>query len=306
MTKRNLLIKVSLVVLLTLPLWVKNLYHVHILITVFLNVTLAISLTLMFKMGYLNLGQAAYVGIGAYTSAILGSRFCLPFFLTFWLAGMVSGIIALCIGRLTLGLRGIYFTITAFAFTEVFRGICSASKEFLGGPGGIMNIALPLQMEPHMQFYYIAIFLMGASLFVILKLSQSSFGLLCSGLSVNEIQEECVGVNTRRIKTVVFVLSSVFAGFVGSIMAHYLGHISPANFTMHMSIDVVAYCAIGGMLSVTGAVIGAIFLTLVNELLYGVGFFRIMVTGFILIVVVLTLPGGLISLPYRGSRIRWH
>lgn len=301
-----ILMFVVLVAVFTIPLWMTNLYYIHLLVIIFLNTVLAISMNLIIKIGYLSLGHAAYVGIGAYTSAILATRFGMPFFLTFWLAGAASAVVALFMGRITLGMRGIYFTIATFAFTEVFRGICVADKEFLGGPGGIMNIPSPLQIEIKTQFYYLTIVFMIGTLYVFYKLGRSSFGRLCDGLSLSDVLEECVGINTRRVKTVVFVLSCTFAGFVGSLIAHYLGHVSPSNFTMDMSVDIVVYCAVGGFGSMAGAALGAVLMTVISELLYGIGFYKMLVVGLILIGVILGLPEGLRSLPFLRSNTIWR
>ena len=125
------------------------------------------------------------------------------------------------------------------------------------------------------------------------------FGRLCDGLSLSDVLEECVGIDTRRVKTVVFVLSCTFAGFVGSLMAHYLGRrVVPSNFRMEMSVDIVVYCAVGGFGSMAGSALGAVFLTVISELLYGIGFYKMLVIGLILIGVILGFPEGLRSLPF--------
>jgi len=297
--RQLLLVFVALVGVFTIPLWIENLYVIHLSIMVCLNVVFAISLALILKMGNLSLGHAAYIGAGAYTSSMLAVKVGLPFWLTFYIAGIASGLIAFFIGRITLGLRGIYFTITTFGLTEVFRSIWIAFRGTFGGPSGIMNIPPPPGIETKVQFYYLALIFMLISFFVFYRLSKSSFGLLCDGLRFNWLLEECVGVDTSRMKTIVFVIACTFAGLGGSILAHYLGHISPSIFTMFLSTEIIVYCAIGGLGSILGGAAGAVFMTVLGEMLFGVGFFRSLIFGIFLIGVIIILPGGLASINWN-------
>lgn len=137
-----------LVLIFVLPLWIKNLYIIHIFIMMYLNIVLAMGLTAIFKAGALSFGHAAYAGIGAYTSVLLVTMLQVPFWVAFLLAGVVTALIALFIGGITLGVRGIYFTITTFALTEVLKGIYIAYPNPFGGPGGIRGIPLPRELKP--------------------------------------------------------------------------------------------------------------------------------------------------------------
>ena len=212
-----------------------------------------------------------------------------------FLAGAVTALVALFIGSATLGIRGIYFTITTFAFTEVLRGIYAAYPNPFGGPGGIHNIPFPPGIKTKVQFYYFAVIFVLISFFVFYRLARGRIGMICDGLKLNELLEECLGIDTRVVRVVVFVVGSTFAGFVGSIMAYYLRHVNPETFATPMSIDVLVFSAVGGFGSIFGAVIGATSLTLIGELLYGVGAYKSLIFGTMLIVIVLFLPNGIIG-----------
>lgn len=298
-TTKYIIILVVLAVIFTLPLWLTNVYIIHMLIRIIMSAVLAIGLTFIYRMGNLSLGHAAYVGIGAYTSVLLVTRLGMSFWAAFFIAGVVTALLALFIGRITLGLRGIYFTITTFALTEVLKGIYIAYPKPFGGPGGIMDIPYPNGIGTHAQFYYFAAAFFVIIFFMFFRLSRSSFGLLCDGLRLSDLLEEHVGLNTRRMKIVVFVISCTTAGLVGSMMAHYLGQITPDVFGAFLSIDTIVYCTIGGLGSVPGAVIGAAILTFVGELLYGIGAYKSLVFGIILVAIILFIPGGVISLPWQ-------
>lgn len=288
-----------LVVFLTLPLWSRNVYILHTIIKISLSAVLAIGLTFIYRMGYLSLGHAAYVGLGAYTSVLLVTKMGWSFWAAFFAAGALTALIALFIGRITLGLRGIYFTITTFALTEVLRGVYIAYPKIFGGPGGIMDIPYPSGIVNHEQFYYFAMIFLLVNFFIFYRLSSSSFGLLCDGLSLSDLLEEHVGLNTRHMKTAVFVIACTSAGLTGSILAHYLGQITPDVFGAFMSIDTIVYCTIGGLGSVPGALLGAGIFSFVGELLYGIGAYKSLVFGAIVILVILFVPGGLVSVPWR-------
>jgi branched-chain amino acid transport system permease protein len=286
-----------LVVFFGLPSWTENLYIVHMLIMMYLNIILAVGVTMIFRAGSLTMGHAAYAMIGAYTSVLLVTRLELPFWLAFFCAGGFTALIAFFVGYITLGVRGIYFTITTFAFGEVLRGIVTAFPNPFGGPGGIRGIPHPPGIESKVEFYYFVFVFMVISIFIYYRLSrgQSYFGLICDGLRLNQLLEECLGVNTKTIRIVVFVLGCAFAGFVGSITAHYLTHMNPDTFSIMMSTDLVVFCAAGGLGSIPGAVIGAAILTLIGELLYGIGFFKSLIFGALLIGIVLFLPRGVMT-----------
>jgi branched-chain amino acid transport system permease protein len=291
------LLGVVLGIVFTLPLWAKNPYIIHIFIMMYLNIVLALGLTMIFKAGALSFGHAAYAGIGAYTSVMLVTILNIPFWIAFLLAGAVTALVALFIGGITLGVRGIYFTITTFAFTEVLRGIYIAYPNPFGGPGGIRGIPPPPGIETKEQFYYMALVFVLITFVIFYKMahSRSSFGIICDGLKLNELLEQSLGINTKTVRILVFVVGCTFAGFAGSILAHYLRQINPETFAIHTSIDIIVFCAAGGFGSVIGAVIGATSLTMIGELLYGIGTYKSLVFGAMLILIVLFLPEGIVG-----------
>lgn len=296
-TGKYIILLAMLAVIFSLPALIKNPYIIHILIMMYLNIVLAMGLGMIFKTGALSFGHAAYAGIGAYTSVLLVVKVGFPFWVAFLFAGGVTALIALFIGVITLGVRGIYFTITTFAFTEVLRGLYTAYPNPFGGPGGIRGIPHPPGIETKEQYYYLALIFLLIAFFVFHRLAQarSYFGKVCDGLKLNELLEECLGINTKTVRIVVFVIGCTFAGLAGSIMAHYLRQINPETFAIHMSIDIIVFCATGGFGSVIGAVIGATTLTMIGELLYGIGTYKSLIFGAMLIVIVLFLPAGIVG-----------
>ncbi len=296
-TVKYIILLTMLTVIFLLPVWIKNPYIIHILIMMYLNIVLAMGLTMIFKAGSFSFGHAAYAGIGAYTSVLIVTRIGAPFWVAFALAGVLTAVIAFFIGGITLGTRGIYFTITTFAFTEVMKGLYTTYTNPFGGPGGIRGIPNPPGIETKVQYYYLAVMFVLVTFFIFYRMARgrSYFGQICDGLKQNELLEECLGINTKVVRITVFVLGCAFAGFAGSFLAHYLRQINPETFSISMSIDIIVFCAAGGLGSIPGAVIGATSLTLIGELLYGIGTYKSLIFGVMLIVIVLFLPGGVMG-----------
>jgi len=295
---------IAVVILCILPFVVSK-YWLHILIMCMFNSIFATSLWITMRMGYLSFGHAAYIGTGAYTSALLSIGIGVPVGLSIVIAGMFAALVGFIMGKITLSLRGIYFSITVFAFTEVLRAIWLGFDKPFGGAGGIINIQRPqplgISLESHISFYY---FLFVCGLLIMLfihRLDRSKFGFICRGIQTadSELLSRMLGVNTAWYKTMAFTISCLFAGLGGALFAHYTGYISPFVFTFWLSTDAVIYVMIGGAASMVGPILGGSALTIVSEMLFGAGYYRAIFFGVALLVIILGLPGGLISIPER-------
>lgn len=131
----------------------------HIFINMFFSMSYSVGIWVIMRMGYLSLGHAAYIGIGAYTSAMLSTMLNVPVFISVLIGGLLSAVIGFGIGKVTLKLRGIYFSLTVFALTEVLRTLWLAFDKPFGGPSGIWNIPKPylfgIKFSSHFSFYYL-------------------------------------------------------------------------------------------------------------------------------------------------------
>ena len=284
-----------------LPLYVKDTYFLHVLIMICFNAIFAMGQSFIAKMGFTSFGHGAYAGIGAYTAVLSVIRFGLPFWLAFLLSGAVALIISFLFARVTLGLRRVYFAITTFALAEILIGIYTNFHTSFGGAGGISSIPHPAGIETHAQYYYFSLTLMVITYIVLFRLSTSRFGMLCDGLNQSESLEESVGIDTRQVRIVTFVVACTFAGLAGCIMAFFLTAINPNMFGVHLSTHIIIYAVVGGLASITGAVVGAALLTVVGQLLYELGALTSLVFGAILIITVVFIPGGLAHAPWRRA-----
>lgn len=298
------------VVILILPYFTSKGW-LHIFISMLFNICYAIGLWLIMRMGYLSFGHAAYAGIGAYTSAILSTAAGIPTVLSVPAAGIISGLIGYLIGRFTLKLRGVYFSITVFAFAEVMRTIWLAFNKPFGGAEGIVNIPkfsfLGYKFSSHLSFYYLILFVSVLMILFIYRLDRSHFGFTCQALETgdSELLSMSVGVNTYGYKNLSFAFSCMITGITGALYSHYMNFISPFVFTIFFSNDLIVYNMVGGTGSIIGPIIGAGLLTIASELSFAAGYYRTLVFGLLLIIVIVALPGGIISLNRKGNNYLW-
>ena len=289
-------IYVFIVIILTmivLPLLYNSPYLLHTSILIYVNIILTVGLNLMFRLGILNFGHAAFACIGGYASGLLAIRMGWPFWLSFISSGIITAIVAMFIGYITLSLRGIYLTITTFSFGEVLRGVINAFPDELGGPGGVGNIPVLVGSENILVHYYFILLVMLVIFFVFHRIIKSKFGLICDGIRGNEVLAESICIDIRKMRLSVFVLGCTSAGMAGSILVHYLGRMNPETFSVSMSIDLIVFCVVGGFGSLYGSAFGAAFLTYISMLLYSFGVYKNILFGLILVGSVLIIPGAI-------------
>lgn len=277
-------------------------YVLHVVIVVLINVVYAQALYVIMRMGYLSFGHAGYIALGGYTSALLATKLGITPWIGFLAGGVVAGVFAWALGAVTLKLRGIYFSLSVFAFAEVVNAVFRAFEVF-GGPAGIADVPRPAllgtRLNSHLQFYYVVLAVALVSLFFLYRLQWTRFGFTLLALRTRETERlaESLGINAARYKTLAFVVSCFFCGLMGAVHVHYLRFVSPFVFTFFLSNDLMIYVMVGGLGSYWGPMLGAVLLTGLGEQLFAAGYYKSLVYAVVLLVVILTLPGGLISLP---------
>jgi branched-chain amino acid transport system permease protein len=277
-------------------------YVLHVAIVVLIHVVYAQALYVIMRMGYLSFGHAGYIALGGYTSALLATKLGVTPWLGFLAGGVVAGIFAWALGAVTLKLRGIYFSLSVFAFAEVVNAVFRAFEVF-GGPAGIAAVPRPtllgIRLNTHLQFYYVVLVVALVSLFFLYRLQWTRFGFTLLALRTRETEAlaESIGINAARHKTLAFVVSCFFCGLMGAVHVHYLRFVSPFVFTFFLSNDLMIYVMVGGLGSYWGPMLGTVLLTGLGEQLFAAGYYKSLVYAVILLIVILTLPGGLISLP---------
>jgi branched-chain amino acid transport system permease protein len=288
------------IALLLFPLAGAEGYYYRTLSTIFLWVGLASAwnLTSGFT-GYIDFGAVGYFGVGNYATALLMTRAGIPFFPSIMIGGILSGLLALFIGRYTMKLRGAYFGIATLAFAEAAKQIIlefdrTFNVRFFEGSQGI---TLPIA---HDETFFYYTFLIVASLVVVLvfTLDRNKFGYALKAIKEAEDSAELAGIDTRRYKVSVYALTAVLIGVLGGINAYWLTYISPLDvFNVIHTINMIIMALFGGSGTVFGPVIGAFVLTIANEVIGSRLLYTwLLMLGMILLVVVVFLPRGMIGL----------
>lgn len=294
-----------------LPFLSPKVYFLSLLYMVFLYVVLAESWNLIGGLaGYLSFGHVAFFGIGAYTTAFLMSKFDLSTALLLPVSlsgGLVSAAVALVVGYPCLRLRGPYFAVITLCFAFVVQ-ILVENLPFFGGVEGLWLAPTEATVASQRTLYYeLMMGLMVVVLVVVRTIEGSKLGAGLIAVREDEEVAQCLGIPTPRIKLLAFVLSAFFPGVAGGLHACYLTYISPVIvFDVMISILMVLMTLLGGGGSWAGALIGAVFLSVLNEFLttfVGAEIARILY-GMLFLGVILFLPNGLWEFVRNVSVVR--
>jgi branched-chain amino acid transport system permease protein len=273
-------------------------------VMVFAGIFSLVCLGLSLLMGYagqISLAQAAFFGIGAYSSGILTTKFGFNPWLAIPAGAIVSGTVAWLVGIPALRLKGHYLAMATLGFGVIVNIILGEEVNWTGGPSGMADIpALRIagyKIESDMAWYYLVWGIVFCALLFCFHILHSRVGRALRAIHEDEKAAESMGVPTARYKVLVFVLSAVLAAIAGSLYAHYVTCVNPGSFNLMWSIRFMLMVMVGGMQSLWGALVGTVLMTFVgNEWLQVFAEFEILVYGTILLLVALFVPGGMISL----------
>ena len=291
-------------VMAVLPLLVSD-FQTYLLTLTVIWAILALSMGLVLGyVGQINLGQIAFVAVAAYTSSLL--RLKLDW--SFWIAAPVAllAVVALAaaIGYVTLRLRGPYFILVMLAFAEIVRLILANWHEMTNGPLGLRGIEAPepilgLSFESNLGFYYLSLSAFALCLVALVRLVKSKTGRMLVAVREDEVLAEFVGVALLRQKVIGLCISALIAGLGGVLLGPFLSILAPSQFTLFASVDMIVMVVVGGVGTLVGPIIGAIFLTYIPEVLAFAHHFRPILMGVVLILVTLFAPQGVVGIARR-------
>jgi branched-chain amino acid transport system permease protein len=299
--KKQVAFILFIVILLFIPFLVRDDYYMHLIILSGIYSVLCMGWVLILRAGQFSLGQAAFLAIGAYTSAILTLRFSLSPWLGLLAAGINAAIVALLLGWIVLRIRGLYFAVITLAFNGAVQ-LIPANIEYLGGWLGLSPIPsftlFGVEFTDKALWYYLVLALVGLSALVSWRIEHSKIGRYFKATG-NESLAESIGINTVGYRMLAFVIACIFAGLAGGIMAPYLTYVSPGDFSVSKSIQIQIQSTVGGTGGLAaGPITGATLLIILGEVLRAyVKGLEPMLYGLLLLVVIFLLPDGLISLP---------
>ncbi|GLC90013.1 branched-chain amino acid ABC transporter permease [Lysinibacillus piscis] len=264
-----------------------DIYYQNMLITMCINIMLAVSLHIVIGItGQFSIGHAGFLAVGAYVSAIITTKLMLPFPLAILLGAVAAAVAGLIVGIPTLRLKGDYLAIATLGFAEIIR-IIFLNTEYVGGAAGMQVTYLS-----NWTYAFIGVVL---TILVISNFTNSRHGRACISIREDEIAADAMGINTTYYKVVAFAIGSFFAGLAGAIFAHNFYIIQPTTFGFLKSFDILIYVVLGGLGSLSGATIAAIFLTIVSAYLANFPETRMIIYSLVLIFVMLYRPTGLMG-----------
>ena len=282
-------------------------YLINLLILISIYAILGLSLDLVVGLtGLLSVTQAAFYGIGAYTTAILLTNLNINFFLSIIFGMIIAGVSGLVIGLVLSKFKGDYYALGSFGFNVIVYTILLNWQSLTGGPLGIPGISRPnlftFSFSNNLSFLILSIVIFLIIFGIYYFISKSSFGRVLRAIREDEEVISVFGYHTLWFKMSIFVIGAMLASVAGSLFASYITFVDPSSFTLTESIFVLSIIILGGLANRRGAIIGAVCLVLLPEILRFVGFpseiaaqIRQAAYGLILILLMLYRPQGLVG-----------
>ncbi len=295
---------VLIALILAFPILTTNLAILSMLIMSGIWAIAAMGFTLILRTGQFSLGQAAFMAIGGYTSAILTVRLGIPFWPSFFLAGVVAGVVALVIGSVVLRVGGTYFSIITLAFGEIVRIIAQEWEPVTKGSRGLVTPPPDPIVLGHfainfatsaVPYYYFMIVLVAVTALVFRQIDRSRLGGIFFSIAANPVLAEHQGIHLMKYRVIAFTVAGVFTGFAGSYYAHFLSTMTPLMLGLWESIQIMMMSIVGGVSSMVGGpLIGAFVLYILGAYLSRLPIYGIqqLLFGAAVVLVLLFLPKG--------------
>ena len=273
---------------------------------------LAMSLDILLGFtGLPSLGQAAYLGMGAYLTAILATRYDFGLGWSFWvviaLGILIGAATAALFGLFAIRATGVYFLMITLALGMCVWGLAYRWNSMTGGDNGINLPARPefgIHLANDVTYFYLVLGFFVVSLVMLYILTKSPFGRSLVGIRERELRMRILGYNTWLHKYIAFVIAGGFAGMAGVLWAHLSGHVSPQDVALATSVDALLMVVLGGPGTLVGGAIGAGVVVFLRDYLSTVVPWWLYVLGGVYVLTILYLPGGLMGIPERIRRRR--
>ena len=264
-----------------------NSYYENMIIFMGINIILAVSLHLIIGItGQFSIGHAGFLAVGAFASAVITMKLEMPLFVGLLVGGIVAALAGMLIGIPTLRLKGDYLAIATLGFGEIVR-IVFLNIDYIGGASGMQ--------VTHLTTWPWVFGCILITILVIRNFTNSSHGRACISIREDETAADAMGINTTYYKVAAFVIGAFFAGIAGGLWAHNFYIIQPSNFGFLKSFDILIFVVLGGLGSLSGAVLAAIVLTIVSTFLQDYPETRMLFYSLILIVMMIYRPQGLMG-----------
>ncbi len=286
------------VVLAATPLVLQGHYllGVSVLVGIFALATLGLDLLFGYS-GQLSLGQAAFMGVGAYTSGLLTTRFHLPPLVAIVAGCVLAAALALAVGRPVLRLRGYYLVLATLTGGLIFEMLLVGWRDLTGGPSGLAGVPPfslgGLVFTSDVHYHYLVWTLVLVAFVGLRFLTGGRIGRALRAVATDDVAASVFSIDVAKLKVQAFVISAILAAVAGSLFAHYTRFMSPDMVGMQTSFALVTMVALGGMGHLWGAILGTFLLKLLPELIGWMRDYQLIIHGLILMSLMIGMPRGI-------------
>jgi branched-chain amino acid transport system permease protein len=243
--------------------------------------------------GLFHFANAAFAGVGAYTSSLIAIHFGLPPFLTAWLGCMFAGVIGLALGSISIRLAGAYLALSSIGLSEIVRKIITVDDfNITKGTRGLYTPPL-FNTTSKIPWYYVGFVFLLLDLYLTYLLLKSKWGIALKAIRDDDVAARTCGINVARTKLLIFTLSSCISGLAGAFFAHYMPVISPDMIMLSEAAIVIVMTVVGGMGTIVGPIIGSILLEPLSEYLRVYGYWHLFIYGLMIVLVMRFFPDGI-------------
>jgi branched-chain amino acid transport system permease protein len=289
---------IGLAVMIPLPWIAVNEYQRYLLDLILINVILAVGLNIVKGFaGQVTVGHIAMMAIGAYTSAVLTTKFGVPFWLALPSAMLVTAAAGAIVGIPSFRLEGAYLALATLGLAESVRIFISAT-DYLGASVGYSDIPPPslfgMSLDSFRSYYFIVMPLAVAGVYFSFCMLRSNIGRAFKALREDPLAAAASGINVRKYKSLAFIVSALYAGCAGSLAAHMSpGFLHPNSYTVVEMVTVLLMVILGGIGHVWGGIIGAIIVTIIYDLTREYYQYQLLIFGLVIVLTVMFMPTGI-------------
>ena len=255
--------------------------------------------------GMVSFGPAGLYAVGAYTTAILLTRYGAPFALALFAAPVVAALVGAAVGWFCVRRSAVYFALLTLAFAQIIWTVIFEWYDFTGGDNGIVSIPIPEFLFPVAHIYYFSLAVVLGSIALIWVIVHSPFGTTLQAIRENPLRTEFIAVPVRRYQLAVFVLSSFFLGIAGSLFCLFAGSVFPDYAHWAKSTDMLVVCLLGGLYNFAGPIVGSVVYILISKIISKNTTYWMFFLGFIVVFLVLCMRNGIVgSLAGKMAQLR--
>jgi branched-chain amino acid transport system permease protein len=275
-------------------------YYHYLASLALINIIAAIGLNLLTgNAGQTSLCHSSFMAIGAYATTYLVTKIGLSYWLALPLGGLIAAIFGFALGFPALRLRGFYLAVVTLGFLELSTIFIEQLPDITGGVRGIASprpALFGLVLSSDLAFYYVILAITLMTIWLAFSLLHSPTGRAFNAIRNSEAAAQTLSVPLARTKLIAFMVAAFFAGIGGGLFASLVGFIDPLEFGIWTSVRQIVFIVVGGLGSIAGSILGAVVLTALPEMLRGFKEYNEFVFGGLLLVVLTTLPSGLVGL----------